>query len=435
MSSNSSKSRMPGVKSDTAIPLKKTRVNPFEPPPPPEPKSEDYLRTKARIVKGATPQELEWSAGQFCPVDITKNDEVLRPFRKPNEKTIAKKEDAFACVCLEHPVFVEFSSEILFKILKKALDTRCLSESKMIEIMLPIKTPENPRQVPSTLIAKPGIENPKLLIELVKQNNYADFKANTTNLHLNMGALYDFTINADFIMSSISDKIKHIIETRARDLFCCGSLTFDEIKHIVTTSSESGKNKRFFLDILAYALGDQSFYRSNLLNNDYIRSKFKKPHWVNPSNTCHSKIVPPGMHLQTGNTYYQVNDESLYAILMKKYNRPYIAGPSGSTILLYNFLFKVVGIEETPSNKAKMLGFVLADYIPYFHTLTEILMSFSVEIEEKYDISEDPVDWCIDYFRRNDIEIKFDLKSTGQKKKKKNTKKRKKKKKTRSKKK
>ena len=63
---------------------------------------------------------------------------------------------------------------------------------------------------------------------------------------------------------------------------------------------------------------------------------------------------------------------------MKKYKRPYIAGPSGSTMLLYNLLFNVIGLRKDSHTPAKMLGFIIGDYIPHFHTLTEILLSFSI---------------------------------------------------------
>jgi len=74
-------------------------------------------------------------------------------------------------------------------------------------------------------------------------------------------------------------------------------------------------------------------------------------------------------------------------------------------MLLYNLLFNVIGLRKDSHTPAKMLGFIIGDYIPHFHTLTEVLLSFSIEIGKDYDISQDPVDWCIDYFKSVDIDV------------------------------
>lgn len=361
--------------------------------------------------RSITPFEAWWSAGQFCPVDITdpatttKNKKVPPPlpFRTKAEEDLAKKEDDFSCVCLNHPVFLEFSADILYQIIEKAVvEPNCLTEEELIKIMKPIRDKND-----KSIVKKPGVDNAQEFIDLVKAKDKTGFKALANNLHLNMGALYDVTINATYVLANISDDVKQKILKRTQELFCCKDLTYDEIEKFILDSPEKSKNLRYFVDILMYAHGDNNLYRSNLLNIDYIRTKYNMPSVADPRSTgsCHADIVKPGEKILTGNSWYQVNDNSLYALIMKKYKRPYLAGPSGSTMLLYNLLFNVIGLRKDSHTPAKMLGFIIGDYIPHFHTLTEILLSFSIEIGKDYDISQDPVDWCIDYFKSVDINV------------------------------
>lgn len=48
-------------------------------------------------------------------------------------------------------------------------------------------------------------------------------------------------------------------------------------------------------------------------------------------------------------------------------------------------------MEKTHENKIKIFAIGIADYIPYSHTLTEILMSYSNELGIEYTLDMDPV--------------------------------------------
>ena len=165
--------------------------------------------------RSITPFEAWWSAGQFCPVDITdpatttKNKKVPPPlpFRTKAEEDLAKKEDDFSCVCLNHPVFLEFSADILYQIIEKAVvEPNCLTEEELIKIMKPIRDKNDKSNV-----KKPGVDNAQEFIDLVKAKDKTGFKALANNLHLNMGALYDVTINATYVLANISDDVKQKI--------------------------------------------------------------------------------------------------------------------------------------------------------------------------------------------------------------------------------
>ena len=84
---------------------------------------------------------------------------------------------------------------------------------------------------------------------------------------------------------------------------------------------------------------------------------------------------------------------------MDKYDKPYIGGPSGSTSLLYITLFHFYQFPFTYKNKILLLGSLIADYIPLWHTIPEILLSAYPEFKDKkipkYTLDKDPVLYSI----------------------------------------
>ena len=80
--------------------------------------------------------------------------------------------------------------------------------------------------------------------------------------------------------------------------------------------------------------------------------------------------------------------------MLKSFNRKYFAGPSGSAVLAYIFVFTFLNFEKTQLNERLLLSCIIGDYIPYYHSLTEILMTYSFEINIEYNISIDPVNFA-----------------------------------------
>lgn len=87
--------------------------------------------------------------------------------------------------------------------------------------------------------------------------------------------------------------------------------------------------------------------------------------------------------------------------------RPYISGPSRSCILFYVFIFTFLcnlkeqytynNIEDNIQNNLLSLGAVIADYILFSHTLTEIL------ITKIYELNSDPTTYITKLFKQYNI--------------------------------
>jgi len=92
-----------------------------------------------------------------------------------------------------------------------------------------------------------------------------------------------------------------------------------------------------------------------------------------------------------------------YAKIMDKSNEPYLSGPSGSTAILYINLFEFYSLPSTIHNKILLLCVIIADYIPLWHTLPEILLSANIELHPSnipnYYLDMDPVDYVNDIIK------------------------------------
>ena len=76
--------------------------------------------------------------------------------------------------------------------------------------------------------------------------------------------------------------------------------------------------------------------------------------------------------------------------IFKHFNRKYVAGVSGSSLYL-NFLVFELLKDKYPKNKenyAKVICTSVLDYVPIWHSLEEILLTFSIEIE--HDTENNP---------------------------------------------
>jgi hypothetical protein len=106
-------------------------------------------------------------------------------------------------------------------------------------------------------------------------------------------------------------------------------------------------------------------------------------------------------HLVTGSNWYGVSNHSLfYRSVWERYHRPILAGSSGSTLLLYNLTFHILNIfPETPETVVLLLAIIVAQYVPLYHTLVEVLMELSDVLPRRYTMDKNPSQFCLKLFR------------------------------------
>jgi len=121
--------------------------------------------------------------------------------------------------------------------------------------------------------------------------------------------------------------------------------------------------------------------------------------FVNTQNT-------PDYYLVNGDTWYNPAPEAFYSVAAKKHGRVVKAGPSGSTFMWMNFVFNLLHFERTLSSHKMLLACIIADFVPYFHSLNEVLFVFSRECEyaKPYTIDQSPSQWLLDFYMVPDAE-------------------------------
>jgi hypothetical protein len=308
-------------------------------------------------------------------------------------------EENLACFLQSNENILKLTSEIMFNLIKKSILSG-MSDSEIINIMIEQRSKDD-----STIITRPGftiqIAN-EILNHIKNLNEYDEYIYNKCkdNYHKVMGFCYDFAINSTFISNIINNDLNlqnDFMKYMYNAFLLPDNLTFDEIKNYI----DSSINKRIYLDFLVYASKCSiSLYRTSISYMPYIRNKISNIKSTKPVD-CHKNAINDYENdkIATADSWYELKDDMLFVKLFKKYNRTYLAGPSGSAILLYNLVFKILNISE--DNKVLLLGCLIADYVPYFHTITEILITYLLEIDVKYNISIDPVQFTKNLLKSN----------------------------------
>lgn len=150
---------------------------------------------------------------------------------------------------------------------------------------------------------------------------------------------------------------------------------------------------RVLLDMMIYKdKSVKSVVTRNLNNLDYVRKRRSRDSVGDydrvstiDRNTCPQVTQIPSddtlQYIVHGDTWYSVNDDSdnLYSKVMKHNHRDYKAGPSGSTFMWMNFVFQLLDYPSNKKNLSILLLCIIADFVPYYHTVSEILHVFSRE--------------------------------------------------------
>jgi hypothetical protein len=170
------------------------------------------------------------------------------------------------------------------------------------------------------------------------------------------------------------------------------------------------KSYNFFLfNIIVYGSNDEqnmSLYKKNLVYSDFIKkslpeNKKNKKSFLKKINNCNKSTIVDENYNQfsiyDARNFYEIDKNMPYAKIMNDAGDKYLAGPSGSTAILYINLFKFYSFPQTKEHKIMLLCVIIADYIPLWHTLTEILLSANIELQSygipNYNLEKNPLEF------------------------------------------
>jgi hypothetical protein len=257
-------------------------------------------------------------------------------------------------------------------------------------------------------------EDATVLLTAIKQNTLSMMSEHTKTiisrfgLNQLMGSIYPFILNRNFLIGCYDNDVhlqQYLIEF-VKEAFSA-TLTYAQLRSIIPKFEF---NYQILLDCLAYGskINHSSLYRKNMNNLIYIREKkqnrlklFHIP--IDEKEKSDFVSNTSSRALAHALTFYDIHPNSDFACIMDMFGRKYLAGPSGTAVLINILLFDLVKIPNTPLNKALLLAWVIVDYIPYYHTLPEILLTFTYEMPPsmgpKYTLEQDPVQYTLNLLK------------------------------------
>ena len=143
--------------------------------------------------------------------------------------------------------------------------------------------------------------------------------------------------------------------------------------------------------------------RRNISDREYIKhpskgttSKFK---YAKEEPSCPKFTSVKNSLLVEGREWYE-SSNSLFGDIMNEFGRHHFAGPSGSSQIYLTILFDLVGVKKTRENVELLLLCIISDFVPLYHSLTEVIMVFSQDVKKKfgykiYTIDMNPVEWLV----------------------------------------
>jgi hypothetical protein len=188
------------------------------------------------------------------------------------------------------------------------------------------------------------------------------------------------------------------------------SKIYNNVNNVKNVNNDLKKSYDFFIfDIIIYGGNsnkDLSLYKKNLTYLDFIKKKVNPDNKNNPKNLqnfykCNKSAISENKYkdfkIYDTKNIYDIENHSPYSEIMKEYGEPYLGGPSGSASILFISLFEFYGYPKNKVNKIMLLCLIIADYIPLWHTLPEILLSTNIEMESMtiptYTINKEPVNY------------------------------------------
>jgi hypothetical protein len=213
-----------------------------------------------------------------------------------------------------------------------------------------------------------------------------------------------------YYIVNINTAMQQRFVKNVKELFLLNQFSWEDFKELYSSSPNSHKRSYnfFVFNVIVYGTnGDISLYNKNLVYSDFIRKSQAPEKQRNAANLkkftrCNkSAISSPNYaeyQIYDANNYYEMDENSPFSKIMKKHGNSYLAGPSGSTALLYINVFDFYAFPRSYKNEIRLLCMLIADLIPLWHTLPEVLLSANVELHtprtvNKYTLDMDAVDY------------------------------------------
>jgi hypothetical protein len=251
------------------------------------------------------------------------------------------------------------------------------------------------------------------IIKLVNEKNKLELKQYLKPKFLKVTSCINKLVEPEYTIYHVNSnkKLQKVFISHLQNIMFDKNVTWKKIIQYYN-SIKNKKEKQmynFFVFDLIYGYNKDidSIYRDNLGNMNFFRDrlsifKHDKQNYKK-INECNKSIIDKDNYNEYGiynsTERYKIQPNSPYAEIMKTNKQLYLGGPSGSAGLMYITLFQLYEFPFTYTNKIMLLGLLIADYVPLWHTISEILLTSYPEFKDsninKYTLDKDPVLYSI----------------------------------------
>lgn len=311
------------------------------------------------------------------------------------------KEENLICSLLDNKEIYNFTVDLFFNTINIAKKNKITNIENYINIEYLDKKFTNKK-----VLIKNGFICKDICKNILKCENIKEMKKilkdNSISLLQLSGALYKFTWEPDLITKLIQNdkKIKEEFLESYSKLFADDS-NFDDIIKL----SNKSKGEWFIPWVFTYGRSNNNIVRSSL-NYDtvyvrealgYSRPLEKKDIIIEKldDNSCRKKQFKNNLIIN-GASYFKIVENGYWLNLMKKNKKTIISGFSGSCIMWYQMVFELYKLKKpTSKNKILLLLLIIADFVPTYHSIPEILVTYTREANFKniYMLKNDEISY------------------------------------------
>ena len=366
----------------------------------------------------------------LVPKSIVDAFNIVEPDMDYRTPGVKEKEQDIMCILLNSDKLYAFVSDMYFSLIQKTLSLSDWPGARnwLIKNMDTFYHENTDTKVKDkSIILKPGyLCNEKNDCDAIlnipnKEEFLAYNKSNEISFLQIMGALYKFPTDPQYIKAVIDNDI--ILQEQfmiAIRLFfrVPDSMTYLEYSKIINESYTHWFypwvytflfNRKPNLIHQMKSADDDVYLRKVIQKTTSTKdyTLFTKPiDYVKCKANNFANYDKTDLKLVSGNTYVTPRDNGVWYNTLRRYNKEMIAGPSGSSVFIYQNVFEISKIlEKNEFNEIMLLMSILADYTGLYHSTTEILQVYSEESQyiPKYTLEMDDVEYISNLMKKKNL--------------------------------
>ena len=377
---------------------------------------------------------IEYKKENLVPKSLEDAFNIVEPDMDYRPPEVKKNEQDLMCKLLKSEKLYDFVSNMYFSLIQKTLSlipTWSGAKPWLIKNMNTHYHENTDTKVKDeSIILKPGYlcekgkNDCEAILNIPNKEEFLEYnKSNKISYLQLMGALYKFPTDPQYIKAVIdSDPLLQAQFMTAIQLFFRVpiSMSYSEYSKIINESYTHW----FYPWVYTFLFNRKPNLIHQMKSADddiYLRKVIKKTTSTNdyklitkPINDINCKADnfsnynnKKKLNFVSGNTYVTPRDNGVWYNTLRHYKKEMIAGPSGSSVFIYQNVFDISKIlDKNEKNEIMLLMAILADYTGLYHSTTEILQVYCEEsehIDTKYTLDMDDVEYIHKLMQKVDL--------------------------------